>query len=117
MHLLLSEYEGRLYVCPAARHRDFPSSFYKRKEQNELREALDPKLQASHSGVGTCRAPRVGRGEGAGADRGRRRGGGGREEDLVVDCCCLGFSPFGEVFVSIEKGGGQLREDAAGRAR
>lgn len=83
------------------------------------REALDPKLQASHSGVGACGAPRVGRGRGRGLTREEeeeeRRG--GREEDLVVAGAGGGFSPVGEVFVSLEKGGGHLREDAAGRAR
>lgn len=56
-----------------------PPLFIKEKNKTS-REALDPKLQASHSGVGTCWAPGVGRGEGAGADRGRRGGGEGRRK-------------------------------------
>lgn len=119
MHLLLSEYEGRLCACQTAHHRVFPF-----KKNTERKEHGSRKLWILH-----CRflavswdalGARAGPGEGAGADRGVGEMAGW--VGYFVDCsCCLGSPhPFGEfsfLCQSKMERDRPLRADAAGRTR
>nr|XP_023420837.1 uncharacterized protein LOC111756767 [Cavia porcellus] len=118
VHLLSSGYEGGCVRTSLPTTEVSPSFLFLQKEKKTSKEALDSKLPAACLGLGRAGRPRWA--------WGRRWGqaeGGGREGrvggDLGVNCCCcLGLSPpFGEVFVSIKNREGQLRADAARRAR
>lgn len=83
MHLLLSGYEGGC-VCAWLPATGISSPLFIKEKNKMSREALDPKLPASRSGLGRTGRPLWAEGRGGGRPRGREGGEGRSKISLLT---------------------------------